>query len=56
MKFTRDENRVDVDQSLYKSMTDSLLYLTARRLDITFSVSVRSTENTGLFKLGFKNS
>lgn len=38
LKLTKDETRVDVDQSLYKSMIGSLLYLTASRPNITFAV------------------
>lgn len=38
LKLSSDENGVDVDQSLYKSMIGSLLYLTASRLDIIFFI------------------
>src|ERR1044072_3001239 len=40
VKLTRDEKSDDVDQSLYRSMIGSLLYLTASKLDITFAVGV----------------
>ncbi|GAU31624.1 hypothetical protein TSUD_63730 [Trifolium subterraneum] len=40
LKLTKDETRIDVDQSLYRSMIGSLLYLTASRPDITFAVGV----------------
>ncbi|GAU48712.1 hypothetical protein TSUD_281050 [Trifolium subterraneum] len=40
LKFTKDKNGVDVDRSLYRSMIESLLYLTASRPDITFAVGV----------------
>jgi hypothetical protein len=39
LKLTKDENGV-VDQSMYRSMIESLLYLTASRPDITFAVGV----------------
>ncbi|XP_050877156.1 uncharacterized mitochondrial protein AtMg00810-like [Lathyrus oleraceus] len=40
LKLTKDEKGVNMDQSLYKSMIGSLLYLTASRPDITFAVEV----------------
>jgi hypothetical protein len=40
LKLTKDEKGVGVDQSLYRSMIGSLLYLTASRPDITFAVGV----------------
>ncbi|KAK2451628.1 putative mitochondrial protein [Trifolium repens] len=40
LKLTKDEQGVGVDQSLYRSMIGSLLYLTASRPDITFAVGV----------------
>ncbi|XP_057451245.1 uncharacterized protein LOC130743138 [Lotus japonicus] len=40
VKLTKDELGEDVDQSLYRSMIGSLLYLTASRSDITFAVGV----------------
>ena len=40
VKITKDEKGEDVDQSLYRSMIGSLLYLTASRPDITFAVGV----------------
>ncbi|MCI17339.1 gag-pol polyprotein [Trifolium medium] len=40
LKLTKDEKGIDVDQSLYRIMIGSLLYLTASRPDITFAVSV----------------
>ncbi|XVF38075.1 hypothetical protein REPUB_Repub20aG0066500 [Reevesia pubescens] len=39
-KLSKDENNVSIDHSLYKSMIGSLLYLTASRPDIYFSVGV----------------
>ncbi|KAK2444948.1 putative mitochondrial protein [Trifolium repens] len=40
LKLTKDEQGVGVDQSMYRSMIGSLLYLTASRPDITFAVGV----------------
>jgi hypothetical protein len=40
LKLSKDEKGVKVDQSLYRSMIGSLLYLTASRPDITFAVGV----------------
>jgi len=40
LKLSKDENGVAVDQSMYRSMIESLLYLTASRPDITFVVGV----------------
>jgi hypothetical protein len=40
IKLSKDENGVDVDQCLYRSMIGSLLYLTASRPDIAFAVGV----------------
>ncbi|XP_045791237.1 secreted RxLR effector protein 161-like [Trifolium pratense] len=40
LKLTKDEKGIDVDQSLYRSMIGSLLYLTTSRPDITFAVGV----------------
>jgi hypothetical protein len=37
-----DEDREPVDNKEYRSMISSLFYLTTMRLDIQFSVSVRS--------------
>ena len=39
-KLSKDENGVPVDPTLYRSMIGSLLYLTASRPDIAFSVGV----------------
>ncbi|XP_050886339.1 uncharacterized protein LOC127091693 [Lathyrus oleraceus] len=44
LKLTKDEKGVDVDQSLYRSMIGSLLYLTTSRLDITFNVGLLSID------------
>ncbi|KAK2459144.1 putative mitochondrial protein [Trifolium repens] len=40
LKLTKDEKGISVDQSLYRSMIGSLLYLTASRPDITYAVGV----------------
>ena len=40
VKISKDENGVSVDQSLYRSMIGSLLYLTTSRPDIAFAVGV----------------
>ncbi|WJX83468.1 hypothetical protein P8452_66129 [Trifolium repens] len=40
LKLSKDEHGVSVDQSLYRSMIGSLLYLTASRPDISFAVGV----------------
>jgi len=37
-KLDKDDQGIDVDQKLYRSMIGSLLYLTTSRLDIMFSV------------------
>ncbi|XP_058764697.1 uncharacterized mitochondrial protein AtMg00810-like [Vicia villosa] len=39
-KLSKDEGGISIDQSLYRSMIGSLLYLTASRPDITFVVGV----------------
>ena len=39
-KLSKDENGVLVDLTLYRSMIGNLLYLTASRPDIAFSVGV----------------
>ena len=39
-KLTKDESGISIDQSMYRSMIGSLLYLTASRPDITFDVGV----------------
>jgi hypothetical protein len=40
LKLTKYESGISVDQSMYRSMIGSLLYLTASRPDITFVVGV----------------
>ncbi|XP_058764756.1 uncharacterized mitochondrial protein AtMg00810-like [Vicia villosa] len=40
LKLSRDEKGVNMDQSLYRSMIGSLLYLTTSRADIAFVVGV----------------
>ena len=40
LKLSKDASGKDVGQSLYRGMIDRLLYLTASRPDITFSVAV----------------
>jgi hypothetical protein len=40
LKLTKDEQGVNVDQGMYRSMIGSLLYLTASRPDITFAFGV----------------
>ncbi|XP_058733302.1 uncharacterized mitochondrial protein AtMg00810-like [Vicia villosa] len=40
LKLSKDEGGISVDQSLYRSMIGSLLYLTASILDIAFAVGV----------------
>lgn len=40
VKLSKYENGVDVDQSLYRSMIGSMLYLTTSRPDITFVIGV----------------
>ncbi|KAF7126654.1 hypothetical protein RHSIM_Rhsim11G0023400 [Rhododendron simsii] len=39
-KLARDSENTDIDQTLYRSMIGSLLYLTASRPDIAFSVGL----------------
>ncbi|XP_058733548.1 uncharacterized mitochondrial protein AtMg00810-like [Vicia villosa] len=40
LKLSKDEEGISVDQSLYRSMIGSLLYLTASGPDIAFAVGV----------------
>ncbi|XP_062093458.1 uncharacterized protein LOC133799460 [Humulus lupulus] len=40
VKLTKDDNEVKLDPTLYRCMIGSLLYLTASRLDICYSVGV----------------
>ncbi|CAM8968649.1 unnamed protein product [Rhodiola kirilowii] len=40
LKITKDDAGVNVDQTLYRSMIGSLLYLTASRPDISYAVGV----------------
>ena len=37
-KLSKDEHGLSIDQKLYRGMIDSLLYLTASRPDILFSI------------------
>ena len=39
-KLSKDENGVSIDPTLFRSMIGSLLYLTASRPDICFSVGI----------------
>jgi len=40
LKLTKDDNGISVDQSMYRSMIGSLVYLTGSRPDIIFVVGV----------------
>ena len=40
VKLSKDENRVSVNPTLYKSMIDNLLYLTTSHPDICYSVGM----------------
>ena len=40
LKLSRDTSGKDIDQTLYRSMIGNLLYLTASRPDIAFSVGI----------------
>jgi hypothetical protein len=40
LKLTKDEGGISVNQSMYRCMIGSLLYLTTSRPDITFAVGV----------------
>ncbi|CAM8990526.1 unnamed protein product [Rhodiola kirilowii] len=40
LKITKDEAGTKVDQTMYRSMIGSLLYLTASRPDISYAVGV----------------
>ncbi|XP_050888631.1 secreted RxLR effector protein 161-like [Lathyrus oleraceus] len=46
VKVTKDEKGVHVDQSLYRSMIGSMLYLTSSRPDITLFVGVSARYQT----------
>ncbi|XP_058750769.1 uncharacterized protein LOC131623763 [Vicia villosa] len=46
LKLSKDEKGTNVDQSLYRSMIGSLLYLTASRPDIAFAVGTSPSKNT----------
>ena len=38
IKLTKDDKSKEVDEKLYRDMIESILYLTASRLDIMFNV------------------
>ena len=40
VRLDEDSNGIDVDQTMDRGMIESLLYLTASRLDIAFSVGL----------------
>ena len=40
VKLNKDTSKKDVDQTLYRIMIGSLLYLTTRRPDIAFNVDI----------------
>ena len=40
VRLDEDTNGIDVDQTMYRGMIGSLLYLTASRPDISFSVGL----------------
>ena len=40
LKLSKDASSKDVDQTMYRSMIGSLLYLAASRPDIAFSVGI----------------
>ena len=41
-KLSKDTSRKDVEQKLYRSIIENLLYLTASQLDTSFSVGACS--------------
>ena len=43
VRLDEDSNGIDVDQTMYRGMIGSLLYLTVSRLDIAFSVGLCAT-------------
>ena len=46
LKLSKDENGVSVDPILYRIMIGSLLYLTASRLDIYYSVGMYARQQS----------